>query len=763
MEVVEPGRLNGEERARLRLGILGVVSVSLLLVLLARAWYLPTTAPSDEELSAGPRLREVLVPATRGRILGRLDGQLVVLAGNRPVTVITMRRDQIDDDSDLRAQLFGRLAPILDADPEALEERFDDPEYSYLENLPLAEGVDEPTAMYLNERIDDYPGIDVATETTRVYPYGTVASHVIGYIGAIPSDPDRPAGVPLRQDAVFQSYIAQDYRPNDRVGRAGVEQSFEVELRGKPGKLVYEVNARGDVLSQRDDLSYEPVPGNDVVLTLDLRVQQLAEQALRQVVQDRRLARPAPPKTPDPTFDPNETFSVPGASAVVMDAKTGAVIAMASYPTFMPQEILDFRALSPARKAELRPDPADKVFTQRAPLVNRAVSGRYNPGSTFKLVTSWGAVAHGALDPNTRISDVADKGTYRLPIPECQGPEPSNGCLFSNAGKEFMGEMALAEALGRSSDYYFYKLGFDIGIRDDAVKLAIQNEARYLGMGRKSGVQLPEDKAGFIPDQGELDRVCATTEGLARYVDCNPYSVDDGGNARPVKSSEATLETLRSPKYPIAANVNTSIGQGLVEVTPIQLAVAYTALGTRGNVFAPTIVERVIKPSTSLDASQGELVRTFESRVVDRLAVPENVYGPLSEGLRWAVEREKGTAFQVFESFPLNRLPVAGKTGTAQDGTEKAVRDSSLFVAYAPMDDPQFTISVVVEKAGFGRQAAAPVTRLLFEGLNPDLGLCQPGPVEPVSPVPGVASPEPGPLPVGCVLTYGTEREGSTD
>jgi penicillin-binding protein 2 len=463
-------------------------------------------------------------------------------------------------------------------------------------------------------------------------------------------------------------------------------------------------------------------------------MQQLAESALRQVVRERQQRSPAPPKDPAELakFDPNERFSAPGASVVVQNAKTGAIVAMASYPTYHPQELLDYSALTEGRKAELTPPKERKDLIAKAPLVNRAVSGRYQPGSTFKLVSGWGGVAHGTLDPNAGINDAADKGVFdisKINSELCREPG-APGCRFRNSGGAVYGEVDLAQAISRSSDYYFYKFGYEVWTREGPERRSIQNQAEYLGMGRTTGIQLAEEAAGFVPDQSALDRVRATEAGRAKYKEW---------------------------KYPIAANINTAVGQGLVEVTPLQLANAYTTFATRGTRFVPNIVDRILVPSTTLDPRQGELVREFPVTTLERLAVPDNVYGPISRGMRGAVADRSGTAFKVFETFPLNQIQVAGKTGTAQDGTKKSVRDTSLFAAYAPADDPQYTVVVVVEKAGFGSQAAAPVARLMFEALYPQIGQCKAGPIEEVSPVVNETPHEPKDLPTGCVLTYGSQ------
>jgi penicillin-binding protein 2 len=708
----------GEEQARLRLGVLGVVAVSLLSVLFVRAYQLQGVQSNEFAKKVDRnKYRTVITPATRGRILGKYDDQLVVLAGNATVTVVTVDRKAIVG-VEKRNELFSRLAPVLGTTLERLQTRFNDGDYQLYDALPLAEGVDDRVAVYLNERIEDYPGIDVRVASLRTYPYGTLASHVVGYIGAVPKEG-------------ADQLLARGYQLSDRIGRAGVERSMESVLRGTPGKRVFEVNEQGRVLKERTDLSYEPISGNDVVLTLDLRMQQLAESALRDVVAQRQREKPAAPKTLAglANYDPNETFSAPGASAVILNAKTGAVVAMASYPTYHPQELLDFGALLPGRKDELAPKKGDKYHLARAPLVNRAVSGRYQPGSTFKLVSAWGGVSHGVLDPNAKVDDTAEKGTFRITGPQCK-EDGTPGCKFSNSGGVAYGSVDLASAITRSSDYYFYKFGYEVWTNDGPERRAIQNEAEYLGMGRVTGVQLAEEAAGFVPDQAALDRVRQTPEGKAKY---------------------------REWKYPIAANINTAVGQGLVEVTPLQLANAYTTFATRGTRFVPSVIDRVIVPSNTLDPRQGELVQEFGTRTLDPLAVPANVYDPISKGLRGVVADSRGTAFKVFETFPLNQVRIAGKTGTAQDGTKRSARDTSLFASYAPADDPQYTVVVVVEKAGFGSQAAAPVARVLYEALYPQIGQCKAGPIEQVSPIVNESPHEPAPMPPGCVLTYGSQ------
>jgi len=690
----------------MRLGVMAVVVVSLFAVLFGRLWYLQVMASPQYARKAEQNIvRWVQLTAPRGRILDR-NG--VELAGNTPVTVVTIDRDKIKKQS-VREDLFRRLAkPLgpLDTTVDALKKRYTDPQYQQLADLPLAEGVDEQLATFLMERRDDYPGIDVATVARRTYPYGPLAAHVLGYVGRISDD-----------RASELDKADPPYQPSDIVGVNGIEKIYETQLRGIPGLVRVEVNARGVVISRT--VVRDPVPGNDVVLTIDAKVQNLAEQLLYSSLQKRRALAPAPPKVADPTYNPNEHFEAPGGSAIITDSQTGDVLAMASYPTFDPREMS--AGISTARSQQLFQDKS-----LHAPLLNRATQGEYAPGSTFKLVTATSVLSFGISTGGV----LPDTGTFTIPG-KCDVARDGK-CAWSNAGKTPHGLINLTHALTVSSDVYFYQLGYFLqqNYVGKPEQQAIQREADYFGFGKPTAVQLPFENSGYVP---------SLEHNRQRYLD-NPK-----------------LYSKASAVYSNGANINLAVGQGDMLATPLQLVNAYATFANGGKVMAPNVVDRIMGPKGTPDATK--LVLDIQPREVEKLSLPAQVRDPILTGLRGVVDpNADGTAKDVFVGFPLNQFPIAGKTGTAQTAGGKSVDDTSLFVGFQTDSQPlkpQYTIGAVLEKSGFGAQAAAPLVRSLFDSLLTDA--CKPGPLQVLPPFP--YAPNPSPPPPTCSLRDGTAQD----
>jgi penicillin-binding protein 2 len=325
----------------------------------------------------------------------------MVLADNRRVLSVTIDRAEIREAAK-RKRLFTRLSGPLETPVEDLEARYEDVQYSPYLPLPLADDVPETTAIYLGERREDYPGVEVSEGWQRVYRYAPLASHIVGYMGAIPADSAK-------------SYLSKGYALSERVGKAGVEEQYEDQLRGSPGQITYEVDARNRII--REISRREPVPGNDIVLSLDLRLQQYAEQTLQQGLREART------RCPFDSFTQScggPAFEAPAGSVVVEDPRNGQILAMATYPTFDNRWFVE--GITNKKIKELYPD-ADK----QAPFVNRAVSSPFQMGSTFKLVSTVAGLQSGIITPGSTYDD---EGRYQ--IPNCD--VTLFKCIFKNAG-----------------------------------------------------------------------------------------------------------------------------------------------------------------------------------------------------------------------------------------------------------------------------------------------------------------------------------------
>ncbi|MGH9182813.1 MAG: penicillin-binding protein 2 [Acidimicrobiales bacterium] len=609
---------------RLRLGIIGIVVVSLLATLLARLWYLQVlTAPSYKQAAERNRVRTVALPAPRGRILDR-DGE--VLVENRVSNVVAVDRSQLEDDED-RDRLLERLSALLDQPVADLGSRLDNPRVGPFSPTPVAVDVPEETMAYIKEHQRQLPAVTADRLAVRNYPHGILAAHTLGYVGEV-------------SEEELESRKGR-YEPGDQIGKAGIERMYDADLRGRDGEVRLEIDAAGVLIGVLD--RRPPVPGDDVVLSIDLEVQQAAEQALAGGLEAARGRR---------FVDNRERLVADGGAVVVLDAKEGTVRAMASFPTF-----------DPARPDLSFADPA-------APVANRAVQGQYAPGSTWKLVTATAALERRLISARTTVED---EGTFR--IPDCSGK-----CVFRNAGSARYGRVDVTRALAVSSDVFFYTQGNSLWVqRDRFGETAIQDTAVRLGFGTETGATVPAEADGVIP----------TPELRERRHEENPEAFPNG-------------------RWFAGDNLNLAIGQGELAVTPIQLANAYATFANGGTRFEPNLVLRVQR-------ADGTVVRQVDPRVAERIRIDPQVRVPVMAGLVGATADPEGTAYRAFAGFPLDRYPVAGKTGTAQ---ARPQQDTALFAAIAPADDPRFSVSVVMEQAGFGTTSAAPVARRVLGALS---------------------------------------------
>ena len=713
-----------------RLGVLATVSLLLIGLLGARLWFLQGVKAEDYQATVtAAKTREVFVAPERGRIFDA-DGR--VLADNQRILTVTVDWSVLRKKKD-RLALFERLSGPLKVPVDDLMRRYEpcypapagscgkSQQFDTLLPLPLKEDVDEPTVSFLKERSEDYPGVDVVEQYKRVYPYAPLASHVVGFTGAISKDN-------------LKSYLAQGYKRNERVGQFGVESSMERELHGQWGKRVYEVDASGSIVRELVDQRIEPVAGFDVQLSIDLDIQQYAEQALQTELRNRRnlptdLAQldSAPHNPCDITTncktrvyrktnpDGSKTdypewvqHKAPAGSVVVMNHDNGQIVAMASYPTFdnrwMESGIdgTKYKQLFPSKKADGTPiDPDESI------LVNRAVQGNYNLGSTIKPFISWAAMHSGLITAGTVWKD---EGTYRLqsiPPNECQDKGGKARCVFKNATNKrtnlpsAYGNVTVSDALAVSSDTFFYHLGEQFWQLSENLpdqKSLLKEDLARFGFGSKTGVQLPFEWKGRVPDD-------AVKKALVDKKVLAPGEV---------------------PRLVVGDNVQVAIGQGLMAATPLQLTDAYATIANGGFLLQPTIVKAIYAPLTPdaspavADLAAGTIRQSFEKPVVrDQLEMPPEILDPIREGLHRVIRGPglpgHATTGQVlFKGFPVD---IAGKTGTAQGAASLPWNDSSAFGGFSRQDDLPYTVVAYLEKSGYGSKAAAPVTKCMFLAL----------------------------------------------
>ena len=657
---------------RYRLRILAVIALSMFAALTARLWFLQVL--SGEEAAAVAEtniLREIRVPALRGNILD-VEGRTLV--GNRLTTMVTINRRELEEaelTEDERLEMLTEIAVEVNRSGLLLkvtdiESALSDPSFTRYDDIPIATDVDEELLIYFGERPEKFPGVEVVDSTVRSYLYGDLAGHVLGWVGPI-NDREYETRRPPPNKA---------YGIRDEIGKAGIELMFEDDLRGVAGRRVVEVDRLGQIVREREDLFIAPIPGDDVYLTIDIDLQYLLEQQLERTIFSQREVEPE--KDEDEEEDPLP-FDVPGGASVILDPRNGDVLAITSYPKFDPNDSIG--GFSREQWESLN-DPLNDL-----PMFNRAVQGEYAPGSTFKLFT-----AHAAWHENVfgvgLVKDADelwdDPGYYRLQscVGDTNDSASAGGCMFRNANDAPYPQIDLVRAITVSSDVYFYTIGESIYINPLHNETGIQDAAAAYGMGSETGIALPYEQAGFLP----------TPQNRQERHENNPIAFPNG------------------EWYP-GDNVNTSIGQGDVLVTPLQLANAYATFANNGTLRSPNIALRV-------ETQTGELVREFGERVLGEIEIDPEFRTRALEGLLGVTTDEDGTGYDAFNSrnfdgvfFPLADSPVAGKTGTAE---VRGKADTAVFAAFGPVEEPAYVMVTILEEAGFGSRSAAPqVARVL--------------------------------------------------
>lgn len=709
-----------------RLAILATVAMLLGSLLTVRLWFLQAVdAPGLEQRVQEVRTRTVKLTSERGRIF---DSKGRIMADNERLLTITLDRAVISGPL-ARQQMWNRLSGALGMSVQELEDRYVSKRYNQLQPVPLKEDVSEDLAIFLRERSEDYPGIDVVENWRREYPYAPMASHVLGFLGAI-------------RESETTYYKNLGYDPDARVGQFGVEQTYESVLRGKSGYVKYEVDSRGRILRLIE--RKEPIPGNDLQLSIDLDIQQFTEQALQNELLVRRRTE-APTVLsfgqPDPAYPEITYYKAPAGSTVVLNHETGEVVAMASYPNF---DNRWFNAgISSEKFAELFPTTKDPDLSI---LVNRAISGRYNLGSAFKPFVAFAALNTGQLAGGSKYI-LKDEGTYKLesiPKERCQ---LNVKCVFKNAvcgngAPCKYGRVNVETALAVSSDVFFYKIGEQI-FTQRGNKPVLEEQVRLFGFGSPTEIDLPYEFIGTIPSKALKQRLAAS----------GAIAKDEGRG------------------FYVGDNVQFSIGQGLLSATPLQLAVAYGALANGGKVLRPRVVRAILAPGTpngksgSVNLYKGTVLQSFaEPQVVRDIEIRPEILDPIVRGLTRVIEGpgttsdfyHSTTGEKLFRSYPSKSLPIAGKTGTAQGAGNLPWNDSSVFGSFSKDPKQPYSVVAYLEKSGYGSRAAAPVVKCVYTALAGKTTVAKAVPADPLDIASfAVASPQLLPNPL-CLVGVGS-------
>jgi penicillin-binding protein 2 len=579
---------------------------AIFLLLLLRLWHLQILNADDyRSMSENNRLRFVPVAASRGAIMDR-SGK--VLVSNRPSFSLAVVPQEVKD----KDAVLARLASLLKLDRAELEERWNKVKgRAKYYPLVLASNISRDQVEIIEENRLRLPGVEIEMKPVREYTGNLLAAHLLGYIGEISDDELNRKGY-------------EEYNPGDYVGKNGIERSWEQELHGNDGGRQLEVDARGRVLRTISE-SY-PTVGNSVVLTIDAAVQKQAELA----------------------------FGDQAGAAVALDVNTGEVLAFISTPSF-----------DPALFSGKLPPEVWKSYLEdkRHPLENKALTGQYPPGSTFKIITALAGLENGLINDTTSVT--------------CRGSYDLGTSTFKCWNKRGHGTTSLKKSLRESCDVYYYMLGERLG-----VDLIAKTAQKFL-LGTPLGIGLSNEKPGMIP----------TVEWKQKRFGKRWYH----GETLPV-----------------------AIGQGYVLTTPIQLASMIATVANEGTVYRPYLVKRIVD-------ADGKPLKEFKPEIINRTGISPENFRLVKQGLFAVVNEPGGTGgmarlYDVKVAGKTGTSQVV-KLRDSKRGNPYQFRDHALFVAFAPYDKPEIAIAVVVEHGEHGGGAAAPIAgrmlRAYFDGKKP--------------------------------------------
>jgi penicillin-binding protein 2 len=627
------------EKAASRLRVLALLIALMFIALTTRLWFLQVLAAQGFEKDAMENsVRLEYTDALRGQIFSA-DGKPLVVNTNSLEVRITP--SELGDEGEA---VVLRVAQLTGVPPAEIAKELQSPRYAPTQAIPVAEFVPAEVRYYVRENPKKFPGVEVESTPVRAYPQGRLAAHILGYIGLIQADD-------------YESMKDQGYGMNDIVGQAGLEEVYEQYLRGKKGMEKLLVNADGETIATMG--TKDPVAGDDLQLTLDVRVQRLAEQALLEGMDRARSL-----------VDENGLpLKANAGSVIVLDAQTGGVVAMVTTPTFDPSWYV--HGLTDGQSRYLFKNEA-------APSINRVIQGEYTPGSTFKSITALAAVKDG-------IASLS--GSYEC-TPSYTKSGDESGTVFENWTTANLGYMSIAHALAISCDTVFDAFGgafYDRYVQNALGQNAdpLARSLREWGFGSPTGVDLPGEYSGRVPDPAWAS-TATDSEGRKLF----PYGWVPGGD------------------------ILTMIGSGYVQVTPLQLARAYAAIANGGHLCQPHLVDTIVDAQGKVEKKvDGHCDRTVPYTQEQLSYIRDALHGVVTDG---------GTAACAFGGFPFSEVSVAGKTGTAE---RPPAQDTSWFAAMVGPNpsQPQYVVVTSVEQGGFGASTAAPITREVIDALYPDL------------------------------------------
>jgi penicillin-binding protein 2 len=498
--------------------------------------------------------------------------------------------------------------------------------YSSIRPVTIAKDVSRESAVKLGEQSIYFPGISATNEPMVSYPSGSLASHILGYVGNITE-----TELDGREDT---------YGINDVIGKVGIQYVFEEYLRGKDGIKQLDMSVDGTITDEY--ITQEAVAGSDVILTIDANLQAATEKALANNI--KKIASGGFSKRSD----------AKAGAAVVMNVKTGEILAMASYPDYEPE--LFVNGISQKKLDEY--NKGDNIF-------NRAISGVYAPGSTFKMITAIAGLETGVITPTEKINDI---GVYK------KAHEPA--CWIWNSYGMSHGWLNVTEAITHSCNYFFYEVGYRATIDN------IAKYAKYYGLGEKTNVELPMEEKGIV----------ATRD----------------------KAKE------RGDEWQIGETLSAAIGQSYNSYTPIQMAKYISMLANGGEPIDVTIVKS-INDVNGNQVSKEDITKFVNAKLgltkekKENLNIKKENIDAILKGMKGVTSEEGGTAYSTFANF---NIELGGKTGSAQTDVQGKI--NGWFVGFAPYEEPEIAVVVLVENAGSGSYTAEVARDILQEyfGMN---------------------------------------------
>ncbi|MGW1601793.1 penicillin-binding protein 2 [Streptomyces eurythermus] len=649
-------------RVQIRLVVIQILVLSLLGTLGGRLWYLQIREGAEYQKEAsGNHVQQVVQPAVRGDIL---DARGVPLADNETRLVVSASRTDLTRQKDGGKAVLTKLAGVLGMSPtEVMQKvRLCDAKTprpcwngSPYQPIPITDEATPKQALQIRERSEDFPGITAEPEAVRRYPGPgkSNTAQVLGYLSPVTDEEIQKA-----------KDTDSPYLRSDMVGRSGLERTYDKVLRGKAGVTRYEVDNLGRVIGKAE--SDAAKPGSNLVTSIDSRVQRVAEYELDKAMKAARQQY-------DKITGTN--YKADSGAVVVMEAKTGRIVAMASAPTYDPNvwvggiSAKDYKALT----------GKDSDY----PLLNRAIQGQAAPGSTFKVISTAAAVEAG----------YPFDGRY-----PCTSSYSVGSQVFKNFEGENFGPISLGRALEVSCDTVFYYLADKEWKKDGGSnpkgrpKDYFYKAAHQFGLGKETGIDLPNEVTGRVPDrrwkqaywEANKDAWCKTGKKDGSYVEKIAYE-----------------NCLEGNKMREGDSINYSIGQGDTLVTPIQEAVIYGAVANGGTMYQPTIGKAVI-------SADGRTVREIAPKKRGRLPVSQATLKGMDDAFAGVITR--GTAAWKFGGWPQDKIPLHGKTGTAEVYGKQT---TSWLATYSE----DYTVIMTIAQAGTGSGASGEAVRNIYSAL----------------------------------------------